>query len=108
MMYLTSPEYFTEYAKRFIEQGVAGVGGCCGTTPEHIRLAAKAVKSLSRVKKHVEIRMVEPDAVEVEVVPQAQKSRFAERIAAGEMVTSVELLPPRTFILTGLLAKARH
>jgi len=107
-MYLTSPEYFTEYAKRLIEQGVAGVGGCCGTTPGHISQAAKAVKSLSRVKKHLEIRAVEAEAVEVEVVPQAEKSRFAKKMAAGEKVTSVELLPPRTFDLSGLLQKARN
>jgi len=108
MMYLSSPEYFTEYGKRFIEQGVAGVGGCCGTTPDHIRMAAKSVKSLSRVKKHIEIRSLEPERVEVDVIPQAEKSRFSRRIAAGEKVTSVELLPPRTFVLEGLLEKARH
>ncbi len=44
MLYLTSPEYFTSYARRFIEMGVRGVGGCCGTTPEHIAAMAKAAK----------------------------------------------------------------
>lgn len=107
-LYLTSPEYFTEYAKRLIELGACGVGGCCGTTPAHIRVAAKAVKSLSKVKKHIEIKHVEPKASqEVAMVPSEKKSRFARHILQGEKVTSVELLPPRTFDLTTFLDKAR-
>ncbi len=50
LLYLTSPEYFTEYAKKYIELGVRAVGGCCGTTPAHIRVASRAIKSLSGVK----------------------------------------------------------
>ena len=45
MIYLASPEYFTEYAKRMIELGVRGVGGCCGTTPADIATMAKSIKS---------------------------------------------------------------
>ena len=55
MIFLTNPEYFTEYAKRFVQLGVRGVGGCCGTTPEHIRVAGKAIRSLSGVRHHIEI-----------------------------------------------------
>ncbi len=107
MLYLTSPEYFTEYAKRFIEMGVRGVGGCCGTTPEHIRVMAKAVRTLSGVKRHIEIQPVEAPAAEVAVVPVADKSRLAARLAAGQRVTSVELLPPRSWDMSALLDKAR-
>src|SRR3972149_2697944 len=56
MIYLTSPEYFTEYAKKYIELGVRGVGGCCGTTPAPLRMATPAINSLSGLEKHVEIR----------------------------------------------------
>jgi homocysteine S-methyltransferase len=105
LIYLTSPEYFTSYAKKFIELGVRGVGGCCGTTPAHIAEAAKAVKSLSGVKKHVEIKHYAPEEVAGDVIPPASKSRFAARILAGEKVTSVELLPPKTIDLTKTIEK---
>ena len=108
-LYLTSPEYFTEYAKRLIELGARGVGGCCGTTPAHIRVASKAVKSLSKVKKHVDIQRYEPESSQnITLVPPAEKSQFARRILNGEKVTSIELLPPRTFDLTVFLEKAKR
>ncbi len=107
MLYLTSPEYFTSYAKRFITMGVRGVGGCCGTTPAHIRETARAVKSLSDVKKHVEIRLHAPAERTVEVIPTADKSRLAAKLCAGEPVTSVELLPPRSVDLTKMLEKVQ-
>jgi len=107
MLYLASPEYFTEYAKKYIELGARGVGGCCGTTPEHIRIAAKAVKSLTGVKRHVEIVTRIPEEIAVTVVPTAEKSRFGAKLASGEMVTSVELLPPRSVDMSTLLAKSR-
>ena len=108
MLYLTSPEYFTEYAKRFIELGARAVGGCCGTTPDHIREAARAMRSLSGVKKHVAIHVYMPADVTVDPVPQSEKSRFASRLCAGRKVTSVELTPPRTPDLSGMLARARQ
>ncbi len=107
MIYLTSAEYFTEYAKRFIELGVRGIGGCCGTTPEHIRVAAKAVKTLSTVKHHVEVKAFTTQDAEVDVVPLAEKSRFARLLAEGKSVTSVELLPPRSCDLSKMIAKSR-
>jgi methionine synthase / methylenetetrahydrofolate reductase(NADPH) len=108
-LYLTSPEYFTKYAKRLIELGVRGIGGCCGTTPAHIRVAARAVKSLSKVKTHIEIRTVRPEEhAQVETVPSARKSRLARRMLRGEKVCSVEILPPRTFDLSTFLSKARQ
>lgn len=108
MLYLTNPEYFTKYARKIVELGARGIGGCCGTTPAHIREAAKAVKSLSRVKRHIEVRTYEPAAAEsVRVTPPAEKSRLAGRMLAGQRVCSVELLPPRSCDLGPLLEKAR-
>jgi homocysteine S-methyltransferase len=106
MIYLTSPEYFTTYAQKFVELGVRGVGGCCGTTPEHIRMAAKAVKALSGVKRHIEVRAYEPGETSVKTVPAEQKSRFAARMLRGEKVTTVELLPPKSCDLSGIVQKA--
>jgi homocysteine S-methyltransferase len=98
MLYFNSPEYFTEYAKRFVEMGARGVGGCCGTGPDHVRMAARAIHALSGVKRHVEVQLaqVAKSAATVEVIAPAEKSRFAKRLVGGEFVTSVEILPPRT------------
>jgi homocysteine S-methyltransferase len=109
LIYMSSPEYFTEYTKRFIEQGARGVGGCCGTTPDHIRMAAKTVKALSGVKRHVTIAAVKAgDRPDVKMVPPRQKCRFANLLLSGKKVTSVELTPPRSTDLTAFLDKARQ
>jgi len=108
LIYLTSPEYFTEYAKKYIEMGVRGVGGCCGTTPAHIRMASRAVKSLSGVKKHVKVRAYARQEPLVHVVPTGKKSRLAGKLTAGEKVASVEILPPRSSDMTEMLAKVRR
>jgi homocysteine S-methyltransferase len=109
LIYMSSPEYFTEYAKRFIQLGVRGIGGCCGTTPDHIRMAAKAVKTMSGVKRHVTIAAAPvADRPDVKVVPPSQKSRFAHLLLGGKKVTSVELTPPRSTDLSSFLDKARQ
>ena len=108
MIYLTSPEYFTEYAKKYIEMGVRGVGGCCGTTPAHIRTASRAVKTLSGVKKHVKVRAYLQQEPLVQVIPAGKKSRLAGKLSTGEKVTSVEIVPPRSCDMTEMLAKVRR
>ena len=108
VMYLTSPEYFTEYAKKYIELGVRGVGGCCGTTPAHIRTMSRAVKSLSGVKRHVEVKPLIRQEALVYAIPPENKSRLAAKLLAGEQATSVELVPPKSSDMTSLLAKARQ
>jgi len=108
LLYLTSPEYFTEYAKKYIELGVRGVGGCCGTTPAHIRMASRAIKSLSGVKKHVEVRPLTQQGVLVQVIPPERKSRLARKMLEGGKVTSVEIVPPRSSDLSGMLAKVKQ
>lgn len=99
MLYLNSPEYFTEFCKRYIELGARGVGGCCGTTPAHIRMAARAVKTLSGVKEHVRIASTQAPGpgktVAFEKVQFKDKSPFAAKLAAGKAVTSIEMLPPQ-------------
>jgi homocysteine S-methyltransferase len=108
MIYMSTPEYFTEYAKTMIQLGVRGVGGCCGTTPEHIRMMAKSVKSLTGVKQHVAIAShTEREAPEVDVVPMAGKCAFAAKLARGEKVTSVEITPPRSIDLKPMLTQCQ-
>lgn len=106
-LYLTTPEYFATYAQRFIEIGARGVGGCCGTTPDHIRETSRTVHALSGVKKHIEIKVASPDTHETPALPMEEKSRLGSKLARGEKVSSIEILPPRSSDLTGMLGKVR-
>jgi homocysteine S-methyltransferase len=105
-IYFCSPEYFTEYGKRFITLGASGVGGCCGTTPEHIKLLVHAIKPLSRMRSHVTVHSREETPTKPPA-PLAEKSQLGERLAKREWITSVELVPPRGYDLTGIVAKSR-
>lgn len=107
-IYMAAPEYFAEYARHFIRAGVRFVGGCCGTTPEHIRAMAAQVRALSPRQRSVvpqAIRDVERRTAEpgVEPVPTPQRSQLARKVMAGELVTSVEILPPRGCDLSEVL-----
>ncbi len=108
MIYMSTPEYFTEYSKSMIQIGVRGVGGCCGTTPEHIAMMAKSIKSLTGVKKHVTISShSQKDTPEIDVVPLAEKCAFGAKLARGETVTSIEITPPRSIDLSPMLDKCQ-
>ncbi|HET9529422.1 MAG TPA: bifunctional homocysteine S-methyltransferase/methylenetetrahydrofolate reductase [Blastocatellia bacterium] len=94
MFYMASPDYMAKYAKRLIQAGAKFIGGCCGTTPEHIRQIANAVTALSPGRSSVSAFVIE-ERPDVEVTPAEQKSRFAKKICDGEFVTSVEIVPPK-------------
>ena len=110
-IYLCSPEYMATYARRFIASGVRLVGGCCGTTPEHIRQIALAVKQLApdvarpHDGSHRAVTVATPLAQAP--VPRADKSVLAAKLAAGTFVTGVELAPPRGHATLEALAAAR-
>jgi methionine synthase I (cobalamin-dependent)/5,10-methylenetetrahydrofolate reductase len=109
LIYMTTPEYFSEYAKRLIEIGVRMVGGCCGTTPSHIAMMSKQVGSLSGVKEHIEItHHHQHDTEPVATIPMDKKCRFGAKLAAGEKVTSIEITPPRSIDLTPMLEKCQQ
>jgi methionine synthase / methylenetetrahydrofolate reductase(NADPH) len=97
-IYMASPEYMAKYTRRLIQAGARFVGGCCGTTPEHIRRMSDVVHahSPSRSRGRVEVRVVSPEqAGAVSPVPLAERSALGRKLAAGELVTSVEILPPK-------------
>ena len=79
MIYLSTPEYFTSYCKNYINLGVMGVGGCCGTTPEHIKEMSRTIKALTGVKNHVEIVKTMNRNDSITVTPTVEKSDFARR-----------------------------
>ena len=94
-IYLSTPEYMAEYAKRMAQLGVSIVGGCCGTTPDHISAIASVVKALksSSARERIEI-FSEEEASVYRPVEMAKKSIFAKKLAEGAFVTSVEIDPP--------------
>jgi methionine synthase I (cobalamin-dependent)/5,10-methylenetetrahydrofolate reductase len=104
-MYMASAEYMATYARHLVQAGAKIVGGCCGTTPEHIHAIAEGVRPLSprlgrykaasvthtpgpRPEAQVAVREVQP-------IPLAERSKWAAKLAAREFVTSVEIVPPR-------------
>ncbi len=96
-MYMASPEYMSKYARRLIHKGVKFIGGCCGTTPEHIKMMADAVRPLSPRRQFVvlERRNEKTEPEGTEPVPFASRSRWGAKIAAGEFVTTIEITPPK-------------
>jgi methionine synthase I (cobalamin-dependent)/5,10-methylenetetrahydrofolate reductase len=95
-LYMATPEYFDVFARRMIQAGARMIGGCCGTTPEHVRWMAKSARMLGGgVKRAVSVRAVIPSErpVGVEPTPLGERSPFAAKIAAGKFVVSVEVNP---------------
>ena len=89
-IYLCSPEYMASYARRFIASGVRLVGGCCGTTPDHIRQIKTAVRALAPGSPHKEKAAAPaPPLPPVVTVPRPEKSRMANALSRGTFVVSV-------------------
>jgi methionine synthase I (cobalamin-dependent)/5,10-methylenetetrahydrofolate reductase len=107
-IYLASPEYVASYARRLVEAGARFVGGCCGSTPEHIKkmrdyLASVAPRTSAVVVSRDDIR----PAAGVTPVPLAERSRWGRKLAAGEFVTSVEIVPPKGVDPSPMLEQCR-
>src|SRR5437762_12055695 len=99
-LYLCSPEYMASYARRFIMHNVRVVGGCCGTTPEHIRQIKAAVRGMApAVGRAADTGAgTRPmPAISAPPVAREHKSRLANAVARGSFVVAVELLPPRGY-----------
>jgi homocysteine S-methyltransferase len=119
-LYLCSPEYMASYARRFMLHNVRVVGGCCGTTPEHIRQIKAAVRGLapaaasaartavSMAATSAAARKTASPAVSAPPVPRAQKSRLAGQLTRGAFVIGVELRPPRGFEAEPAIQRARE
>lgn len=96
-IYLCSPEYMAQYARRLLWAGVKIVGGCCGTTPDHIKEVVSEARSLQPGQKRltVTVEQAEVKAKALPIVPVAQKSKLGAKLSAGKFVAFVEILPPR-------------
>ena len=106
LLYAATPAYFAEIAVKAAAAGVSVIGGCCGTTPEHIAAMRQALDAAHPEKK--------PAAVTV-VLPPRQKAgqdteptAWAKKLAAGQFVTSIELSPPRGLHTGAFMRQARQ
>lgn len=118
-IYLSSPEYLASYARRFAQQRVRLVGGCCGTTPEHIRQMKTAIRDMRAGRSDRPSRIgptlsgspaasgkTRPTTA-LDAVPRAEKSQFAATLAAGRFATVIQLLPPKGFAGDEVVEQAR-
>lgn len=102
--YMTSPDYLAKHAKRFIEAGAFGVGGCCGTGPSHIRAISHSVRMMeAKAPAQPLVLASEPGDIEIqERVPPLRRSledrrdsKVASKLRTGEKIISIELTAPR-------------
>jgi methionine synthase / methylenetetrahydrofolate reductase(NADPH) len=96
-IYLCSPEYMASYARKFVAAGVRLVGGCCGTTPDHIRVmkAALRVGEARGKAAAAHATSAQPAPRPVPAVPLEKRSPLGAKLARGEFATMVEIVPPR-------------
>ncbi|HXQ29538.1 MAG TPA: bifunctional homocysteine S-methyltransferase/methylenetetrahydrofolate reductase [Gemmatimonadales bacterium] len=107
-IYLASPEYMATYAKRMIEAGARFVGGCCGTTPDHIKKIRDYVASVApRHQPLVVSRETVVAPKGVAAAPLAERSRLGARLARGELITTVEIVPPKGVDPTPMFEQCR-
>lgn len=108
MIYMNTPEYFTSYSKNYIALGVRGVGGCCGTTNEHISDMSKAIKAITTIKKKNIVKQIDIiDNNDIDVTPTIEKSNFAKKLFEKEHATTIEITPPRSTNLANIIEKAK-
>ena len=95
-VYLCSPEYLAQYSRRFAQAGARVIGGCCGTTPEHIKLIKNEVRSLQPAHAHFQVTAaVEDRPKALPPIPQEKKSGLGQKLKNGAFPVFVEILPPR-------------
>jgi methionine synthase I (cobalamin-dependent)/5,10-methylenetetrahydrofolate reductase len=110
LMYMCTPEYMAEYAKRFFENGAKIIGGCCGTTPAHIKEIARTLKPLGQTltpsQPKTSITFKSEQIVAKEPVPLKGRSRLGKKLISGERIISIEISPPKGIETSQLLDKA--
>jgi len=106
-MYSATPEYFGDYARAFAEAGARLVGGCCGTTAEHIRAMCVALGE-GELRRPVPVS-VEPATQGADSVPSVREhpTALAQKLAGDDFIVSVEMSPPRGYAPHKVLAGAR-
>ena len=111
MIYLTSPDYLAGYARRFADVGVKVVGGCCGTTPAHIRAIASSIRQRSGEQRSLaaerRVQAMVPSEPPKNIIPVSERSNLANKLEKGEFIASIELAPPQGWQLGRIKKSAR-
>ncbi len=95
-IYMASPEYMGRYARRLIEAGATLVGGCCGTTPDHIRRIRDSVAALQPRSTGVSVPVSDQAPVATaQSTPLEERSRLGRKLVRREWITSLEVIPPK-------------
>lgn len=94
-IYLCSPEYMASFARKFLKAGAQFVGGCCGTTPNHIRAIKSAIRAVEAQKTAKPVTAREAIVTETPPAPLPERSKIGRLIHEGTFVTLVEIVPPR-------------
>lgn len=107
-IYLCSPEYMASYARKFVAAGVQLVGGCCGTTPDHIRAMKAALRAGDARSSSFQVVTTARTESIVSSPPLEKRSRVGAKIATGQFVTFVEIVPPKGINVTKEIEGARY
>ena len=94
-IYLCSPEYMASFARKFLKAGAQFIGGCCGTTPNHIRAIKSAIRAVEAQKTTKPVATRETIVTETPPAPLEQRSKIGRLVRGGAFVTLVEIVPPR-------------
>lgn len=95
-IYMTSPEYMASFARKLVKAGATFVGGCCGTTPGHIRAMRGALRAMEAQAEGTEVsERTKADVAKVEPPALEDRSKIGALIASGEFCTLVEIVSPR-------------
>src|SRR6202050_3463436 len=106
-LYLCSPEYMASFARKLVKAGVQFVGGCCGTTPSHIRSMKSSLRAMDAMDVTHHAGKEAPVASEIVPAPMVERSGLGRLIASGTFVTMVEMVPPKGINCERELAGAR-
>ena len=107
-IYLCSPEYMASYARKFVRAGIQLVGGCCGTTPDHIRAMKASLRSGDAKTSSFQVAKPSKQQSEVPVPALETRSKLGAKIASGEFVAMVEIVPPKGFDASKEIEGARY
>jgi homocysteine S-methyltransferase len=107
VMYPASADYFGDYALTFQSIGARIIGGCCGTTPDHIAAMRRAVDDVAAERRTLPRLSVSETPVDVESRQPDHPTDLAQRLAEGRFTITVEMSPPRSSTIDNLLYNAR-
>ncbi len=106
-IYLCSPEYMASFARKAIAAGAQFVGGCCGTTPNHIRAMRSAMRAIDAQARVAEGGATAALSTETPPAPLGQRSKIGSLVEQGQFITLVEIVPPRGINCTKEIEGAR-